>query len=129
MNIIMLRRRIYDLKHAAKCYYQMSLLTNDTEVQKQMLNFQADCLNNMQKLVKEHQNLMVSPYDPIINDPIPFTTFKDAAIWMLKYESQLYRMFVEDSYQAYTMSYTLLSNYIFEIENHHCIYLSYCIFN
>lgn len=129
MNIIMLRRRIYDLKYTAKCYYEMSLLTASQELEKQMLNFQADCLNNMQRLVKEHQNLIVSPYDPIITDPIPFSDFKQSCIWMLKNESQLYRMFIEDCYQQYSMSYTTLANYISEVENHHTIYLTHCIFN
>lgn len=89
---------IYNQLYSANMYKLLANQAPNTLIQEKMIVFQEESLNNASYLDRYYQELNTSSYNPIVQEASNHGTFKENIYWMLEYESNNTRLFIDESY-------------------------------
>ena len=120
MNNQKLQELIYNRLYAAAMYDLLSKFAPNEDVKTILLSFKSDANNHALYLERYYQELNTSSYNPIIEEPIIIGSFDQTILWMQEYESNSYRLFIEESYNNENETAVQQRlNYIACISNNH----------
>lgn len=89
---------IYNQLYSANMYKLLATQAPNTLIQDNMIVFQEESLNNASYLDRYYQELNTSSYNPIVQETTNHGSFKENIYWMLEYESNNTRLFIDESY-------------------------------
>lgn len=121
-----LKMTIYNQLFAAAMYRKIATMTENKDEKTFLLNFAISCDNNTNYLNRYYQYLMTSSYNPLIEEPIISSSYKNMLLYMVRYEGQSHYGFTAAAYDPLApASYHSMMQYILSTSNTRAILLMY----